>query len=154
MRNPLIFAVLFFSPPFFAPITGPFTTLRAPDQAENRADDVDHPWKTDPHDPRVPIAPPDTVSISMHRHAQINAALRLPDQHRVHAGYMAIGRIIKNLISQTHCLIKKLFVVHGSIIGGSVNIGHLYFPKGLYISTVRRAPFQRIPFILNIVESS
>lgn len=67
---------------------------------------------------------------SMHRHTRRNTSLRLPHDHRVHAGYVAVGRIVKALVRQAHGFIEKGFVVHGGSVTALRRGVHSYFPVG------------------------
>lgn len=111
------------------------------------------PLSRDPDKPgetRIPIGPTDCIS--MHRHARLNPAHRLPHDHGIHARDVFISGRLKRLIRQAHGLIEKLLVVHDWIVAGLRAAEHSYFPMGFDNSIVRNAAFRRIPFILNTAE--
>ena len=153
-----------------------------------------HPWKPDPRDTRIPVAPPDTCSslcsvvaaqefphlgvvqrnnvsrlnglsvvvrpglvlgllhqsffvglsqterlfaehlVHRRRAGRIQATLAIPEQPRVDAQHMLIGRVLKRIVRQLHGCVKKGIGIgfgHGRSVARWMDRFHSYFPVGV-----------------------
>lgn len=94
-----------------------------------------HPWRPDPADTRVPIGPPDTISMHCDM-AALNQDSIEPGKDQLLAGHIDL------FAGAGNGLIKQVFVIsHASILQAICGHFHSYFPLALKLKNFRLFPF-------------